>query len=89
VLSCMRSFRNAARSAANQNERLGADEGRGQVRRWVVSGLPAGEPADITECAGVWCIQRVRQGMLENDPRGFPTPEAAFAALVEEYRGKV
>jgi hypothetical protein len=31
----------------------------------------------------------VRGGLLENDARAFPTPEAAFAALVEEYAGRV
>ena len=59
--------------------------GPGPAHRWRVDGLPHGELIDITECHGAWRIMRVRAGTLENDPREFPTAEAAFAVLVEEY----
>ena len=59
--------------------------GTGPVWRWTVDGLPDGERADITESNGTWRILRMRAGTLENDPREFPTAEAAFAVLVEEY----
>jgi hypothetical protein len=59
--------------------------GAGPVLRWVVEGLPAGERADITESKGRWRIPRMRCGLLENDPRQFPSAEAGFAALVQEY----
>jgi hypothetical protein len=59
--------------------------GPGPIWRWTVDGLPSGERIDITECDGAWRILRVRRGNLEDDPRDYPTAEAAFAALVEEY----
>lgn len=59
--------------------------GAGPVWRWTVDGLPTGERADISESNGTWRILLVRAGTLENDAREFPTPEAAFAVLVEEY----
>lgn len=67
----------------------GPPVGDGPVWRWTVDGLPAGERADIAESSGVWKILRLRGGVLENDRRDFPTPEAAFAALVEEYADRM
>jgi len=53
------------------------------TRRRSDSGPPNGRRHG--ESGGTWRILRVRAGMPENDPREFPTPEAAFAVLVEEY----
>jgi hypothetical protein len=79
----------SARSSAIHNSTITvADVARKQLKihdRWTVDGLPPGERADITECNGTWRLLRVRNGMLDNDPREFPTAEAAFAVLVEEY----
>ena len=65
------------------------DDGRplnvAPVSRWAVDGLPNGERADIAEMGGTWRLLRVRNGALESDPREFPTAEAAFAVLVEEF----
>ncbi len=61
----------------------------GCVGRWVVDGLPFGERVDILESGGRWRILRLRCDLLEVDAREFPSPEAAFAALIEEYSGRL